>query len=77
MLVPQVRSSISQKRLSQNVQPLPWDDYLSADVFTSFVTRCYPAQVHLCELFARHTSMTLILLYLVYSQVSTVVRVAV
>ena len=30
-------------------------------------------QNHLWELFARHTTMTLIVLYLVYSQVSTVV----
>ncbi|CAM9095530.1 unnamed protein product, partial [Laminaria digitata] len=32
-----------------------------------------PGQDHLWELFARHTTMTLILLYLIYSQVSTVV----
>ena len=34
-----------------------------------------PRQEHLWGLFARHTTMSLILLYLVYSQVSTVVRV--
>ena len=32
-------------------------------------------QTRLWELFARHTTMTLIILYLVYSQVSTVVSV--
>lgn len=34
----------------------------------------HPLQDDVGELFARHTTMTLILLYLIYSQVSTLVR---
>lgn len=67
--------------LSSSTFGVRWSGAISVDKFTftqicsrmnaSFASPCY--QLRLWHLFARHTTMALIMLYLVYTQVSTVV----
>lgn len=51
--------------------PVVCDTFLTCP----YISRVARGQDRLWELLARHTTMTLIILYLVYSQVSTVVSV--